>query len=209
VVKSQELWRSIHTERAHLIDSWIGLTSEQWSAPSLCSGWSIQDVAGHLVGGAEQTPVNFFVELAQAGFSFNTFTDRAAKRIGATGPTELVRRLQARTTTTNHPPGPPSAMLGEIIVHGADIRRPLGLRYDYPPAALVEVANAWKNLNLIMGTKRRIAGVKLRANDVEWTHGDGPEVDGPMIAIVLAMAGRKDAHRDLSGEGLATLAGRS
>jgi hypothetical protein len=100
-------------------------------------------------------------------------------------------------------------MLGEIIVHGADIRRPLGLRYDYPPAALVEVANAWKNLNLIMGTKRRIAGVKLRANDVEWTHGDGPEVDGPMIAIVLAMAGRKDAHRDLSGEGLATLAGRS
>jgi uncharacterized protein (TIGR03083 family) len=208
-VKSQELWRSIHTERAHLIDSWIGLTSEQWSAPSLCGGWSIQDVAGHLVGGAEQTPANFFIELAQAGFSFDTFTDRGAKRIGAAGPTELVRRLQARTTTTNHPPGPTSAMLGEIIVHGADIRRPLGLRYDYPAAALVEVANAWKNLNLIMGTKRRIAGVTLKANDVEWTHGEGPEVVGPMIAIVLAMAGRSDAHRDLSGEGLATLTSRT
>jgi uncharacterized protein (TIGR03083 family) len=208
-VKSQELWRSIHTERAHLIDSWIGLTSEQWSAPSLCEGWSIQDVAGHLVGGAEQTPANFFIELAQAGFSFDTFTDRGAKRIGAAGPTELVRRLQARTTTTNHPPGPTSAMLGEIIVHGADIRRPLGLRYDYPAAALVEVANAWKNLNLIMGTKRRIAGVTLKANDVEWTHGEGPEVVGPMIAIVLAMAGRTDAHRDLSGEGLATLTSRT
>ena len=208
-MKSQELWRSIHTERAHLIDSWIGLTSEQWSAPSLCEGWSIQDVAGHLVGGAEQTPANFFIELAQAGFSFDTFTDRGAKRIGAAGPTELVRRLQARTTTTNHPPGPTSAMLGEIIVHGADIRRPLGLRYDYPAPALVEVANAWKNLNLIMGTKRRIAGVTLKANDVEWTHGEGPEVVGPMIAIVLAMAGRTDAHRDLSGEGLATLTSRT
>jgi uncharacterized protein (TIGR03083 family) len=208
-VKSQELWRSIHTERAHLIDSWIGLTSEQWSAPSLCGGWSIQDVAGHLVGGAEQTPANFFIELAQAGFSFDTFTDRGAKRIGAAGPTELVRRLQARTTTTNHPPGPTSAMLGEIIVHGADIRRPLGLRYDYPAPALVEVANAWKNLNLIMGTKRRIAGVTLKANDVEWTHGEGPEVVGPMIAIVLAMAGRTDAHRDLSGEGLATFTSRT
>ena len=100
-------------------------------------------------------------------------------------------------------------MLGEVVVHGADIRRPLGLDYDYPPAALIEVANGWKNVNVIVGVKRRIAGVKLKANDVEWTHGDGPEVVGPMIAILLAMVGRKDAHRDLSGEGLATLASRS
>jgi uncharacterized protein (TIGR03083 family) len=208
-VKSQELWRNIHIERANLIDSWIGLTSEQWSAPSLCAGWSIQDVAGHLVGGAEQTPANFFIELAQAGFKFDIFTDRGAKRIAATGPTDLVRRLQARTTTTNHPPGPASAMLGEIVVHGADIRRPLGLRYDYPSVALVEVANGWKNMNVIVGVKRRIAGVTLRANDVEWTHGEGPEVAGPLIAILLAMVGRKDAHRDLFGEGLATLASRN
>jgi uncharacterized protein (TIGR03083 family) len=208
-VKSQELWRNIHTERANLIDSWIGLTSEQWSAASLCEGWSIQDVAGHLVGAAEQTPPNFFIELAQARFSFDTFTNRGAKRIASSGPTELVRRLQARTTTTNHPPGPVSAMLGEVLVHGADIRRPLGLRYDYPPAAMVEVANGWKNMNVIVGVKRRIAGVTLKANDVGWTHGQGPEVVGPMIAILLAMVGRKDAHRDLSGEGLATLASRT
>jgi hypothetical protein len=120
-----------------------------------------------------------------------------------------VRRLQARTTTTNHPPGPVSAMLGEVLVHGADIRRPLGLRYDYPSAALVEVANGWKNANVIVGVKRRITGVTLRANDVEWTNGQGPEVVGPMIDILLAMVGRKDAHRDLSGEGLATLASRT
>jgi uncharacterized protein (TIGR03083 family) len=208
-VKSQELWRNIHTERANLIDSWIGLTSEQWSAASLCEGWSIQDVAGHLVGAAEQTPPNFLIELAQAGFSFDTFTNRGAKRIASSGPTELVRRLQARTTTTNHPPGPVSAMLGEVLVHGADIRRPLGLHYDYPSAAMVEVANGWKNMNMIVGAKRRIAGVTLKANDVEWTHGQGPDVVGPMIAILLAMVGRKDAHRDLSGEGLATLASRT
>jgi uncharacterized protein (TIGR03083 family) len=208
-VKSQELWRNIHSERANLIDTWIGFTTEQWSAPSLCEGWTIQDVAGHLVASAEQTPFNFFLELAQAGFSFNTFADRGAKKNAAAGSTDLVRRLQARTTTTNHPPGPTSAMLGEVLVHGADIRRPLRLHYDYPPAALVEVANAWKNSNILIGAKRRIAGVTLRANDVEWTHGDGPEVTGPMIALLLAMTGRKDAHGDLSGEGLATLASRN
>jgi len=166
-------------------------------------------VAGHLIASAEQTPSNFLIEFAQAGFSFDTFADRGAKRLAATGPTELVRRLQARTTTTNHPPGPVSAMLGEVLVHGADIRRPLGLHYDYPLAAVVEVANGWKNVNVIVGVKRRITGVTLRANDVEWTNGQGPEVVGPMMAILLAMAGRKDAHRDLSGEGLATLASRT
>jgi uncharacterized protein (TIGR03083 family) len=208
-VKSQEIWQHIHSERANLIDTWICFTSEQWSSPSLCEGWSIQDVAGHLVASAEQTPGNFFLELAQAGFSFDTFADRGAKKNAAAGATDLVRRLQARTTTTNHPPGPTSAMLGEVLVHGADIRRPLQLHYDYPSAALIEVANAWKNSNIIIGAKRRIAGVTLKANDVEWSNGEGPEVSGPMIAILLAMTGRKEAHRDLSGEGLVILASRN
>jgi uncharacterized protein (TIGR03083 family) len=208
-VKSQELWHHIHTERANLIDTWIGFTSQQWSAPSLCAGWSVQDVAGHVVAGAEQTPVGFFKDLARAGFNFDRFTDRGAKKNGAAGPTELVRRLQARTTTTNHPPGPAAAMLGEILVHGADIRRPLHLHYHYPEAALVEVANRWKNSNLVIGAKRRIEGLKLRATDADWIHGDGPEVSGPLLALVLATAGRKDAHRELSGEGLTMLMGRS
>ncbi|HEV7958479.1 MAG TPA: maleylpyruvate isomerase family mycothiol-dependent enzyme [Acidimicrobiales bacterium] len=208
-MKSTELWHHIHTERANLIDTWIGFTSEQWQFPSLCAGWSVQDVAGHVVAGAEQTPVSFVRSLAQAGFKFDTFTDREAKKNSAAGPTELVRRLQARTTTTNHPPGPADAMLGEIVVHGADIRRPLHVNYRYPEAALVHVADNWKNANLIIGAKRRIAGVKLTATDASWTHGDGPEVAGPMIALVLAMAGREDAQRDLSGEGVATLASRN
>jgi uncharacterized protein (TIGR03083 family) len=208
-VKSQEIWHHIHTERANLIDAWIGFTTDQWSAPSLCEGWTIRDVAGHLVASAEQTPGNFFLELAQAGFSFNTFADRGAKKNAGAGSTELVRRLQARTTTTNHPPGPTSAMLGEVLVHGADIRRPLRVHYDYPSAAVVEVADAWKNSNILIGAKRRIARVTLKANDVDWTHGEGPEVTGPMIALLLAMTGRKESHSDLSGEGLAVLASRS
>jgi hypothetical protein len=73
----------------------------------------------------------------------------------------------------------------------------------------VEVADAWKNSNILIGAKRRIAGVTLKANDVDWTHGEGPEVTGPMIALLLAMTGRKESHSDLSGEGLAVLASRS
>jgi hypothetical protein len=100
------------------------------------------------------------------------------------------------------------AMLGEIVVHGEDIRRPLGLAHQSPEAALVAVADSWKSSNLLIGTKRRIAGLRLRATDVDWAHGDGPEVSGPMVSVVPAMTGRKGAHADLAGEGLATLARR-
>jgi hypothetical protein len=72
----------------------------------------------------------------------------------------------------------------------------------------VAVADSWKNSNLLIGAKRRIAGLRLRATDSSWAHGDGPEVSGPLISLILAMTGRKGAHPDLTGDGLTTLADR-
>jgi uncharacterized protein (TIGR03083 family) len=207
-MKPGETWKHIHSERAQMADTWTGLSAPQWAAPSWCQGWSVQDTAGHIVAAAEQTPANFYKELASAGLKFNVFTDRGARRLAAVGPDELVRRLRARTTTTNHPPAPVMAMLGEIVVHGADIRRPLGLKHQPPEAALMAVADSWKNSNLLIGSKRRIAGLRLQATDAEWAHGDGPEVSGPLLSLVLAMTGRKAVHPDLSGDGVAELGRR-
>ena len=207
-MKPGETWKHIHSERAQMADTWTGLSAPQWAAPSWCQGWSVQDTAGHIVAAAEQTPVNFYKEMTAAGFKFNVFTDRGARRVGSAGPDELVRRLRARTTTTNHPPAPVMAMLGEIVVHGEDIRRPLGLKHQPPEAALMAVADSWKNSNLLIGSKRRIAGLRLQATDAEWAHGDGPEVSGPLLSLILAMTGRKAVHPDLSGDGVAELGRR-
>ena len=207
-MKAGETWKHIHSERAQMADTWTGLSVSQWAAPSWCQGWSVQDTAGHIVAAAEQTPVNFYKEMTAAGFKFNVFTDRGARRVGSAGPDQLVRRLRARTTTTNHPPAPVMAMLGEIVVHGEDIRRPLGLKHQPPQAALVAVADSWKNSNLLIGSKRRIAGLRLQATDAEWAHGDGPEVSGPLLSLILAMTGRKAVHPDLSGDGVAELGRR-
>jgi uncharacterized protein (TIGR03083 family) len=147
--------------------------------------------------------------LISAGFKFDVFTQRGATRLAKVSPEELIRRLRARTTTTNHPPAPVMAMLGEIVVHGDDIRRPLGLVHHSPEAALVAVADSWKNSNLLIASKRRISGLQLRATDVEWVHGSGPTVSGPLQSLVLAMTGRKESHQDLSGEGLTALASRA
>jgi hypothetical protein len=61
-----------------------------------------------------------------------------------------------------------------------------------------------KGSNLLIGTKRRIAGLSLRATDADWRHGTGPEVSGPMLALLMDMTGRKAATGDLTGDGVAT-----
>jgi hypothetical protein len=53
---------------------------------------------------------------------------------------------------------------------------------------------------LIVGAKTRIAGLSLKATDTDWSHGDGPEVAGPILSLVLSMTGRGVALTDLAGE---------
>jgi hypothetical protein len=71
------------------------------------------------------------------------------------------------------------------------------------------VADFYKGSNLLIGSKRRIEGLTLRATDAGWTTGTGPEVSGPVLSLVMAMTGRKVADDDLAGEGVATLRSRS
>jgi len=202
-------WALIHAERAAMADTWEELTAEQWATTSWCTGWSVHVAAGHILAGAEQTIPNFYKQFVQAGFRFNVFAERAAHRLADLSPADMVRRLRARTATTNHPPAPVVVMLGEIVVHGADIRRPLGLDHTVDEAALVAVADNYVKTNVLIGSKRRIAGLRLVATDAGWSHGDGPEVLGPLSSLVLAMSGRTGAVDDLSGDGVTILVSRS
>jgi hypothetical protein len=72
----------------------------------------------------------------------------------------------------------------------------------------VQVANFYTNSNLLIGAKTRITGLQLSATDADWSTGDGPEVAGPIVSLVMAMTGRTAAPEDLAGEGLVTLRAR-
>ena len=89
-MKSEEIWKYIHSERGQLAETWAELTPRQWAAASWCEGWSCRTPPAHS-GRRRQTPANFFKEMTSAGFKFNVFADRAAKRLAAIGPDELVR----------------------------------------------------------------------------------------------------------------------
>jgi uncharacterized protein (TIGR03083 family) len=202
-------WPLIHGEREALADDLATLTGEQWATASLCPGWSVRDVLGHVIATAKMTPGAFFPGLARAGFRFNDMSDNFIAAEATAVPADGLAELRRHLTDTTHPPGPAEAMLGEAVVHGEDIRRPLGIKRAYPPETVTRSADFFRRSNLLIGSKRRIAGLRLRADDLEWAAGDGSEVTGPALSLLMAMTGRAAALDDLSGAGVATLRSRT
>jgi uncharacterized protein (TIGR03083 family) len=204
-----DTWQMIGKERASLAAALGALPDADWTKPSLCAGWSVREVVGHMIATASMTPPRFIAKLAGSGFSFQKLTRTDIQRV-TTGRTngELVDALRARIEARTAPPGPAASWLGETIVHGEDVFRALDGYRAHQVEHVVAVADFYKNSNLLIGAKNRIDGVTLRATDVEWRHGSGPEVNGPAIALVMAMTGRKAALDDLTGEGVALLRAR-
>lgn len=201
-------WAMIHAERKALAATIEELTTEQWDSPSLCAGWTVGLLAAHVLAGAEQTPGRFLGGMVTTGFRFNALMERDARSRAQLSRQQIVDRLRQRTTTTNHPPAPVMAMLGEVVVHGEDIRRPAGL----PGTVADDAANAclqmYTKASFPVGGKKRIGGLRLVATDTGWSYGAGAEVSGPALSLLLAMTGRPAGLDDLSGDGAAELGQR-
>jgi uncharacterized protein (TIGR03083 family) len=199
------IWPTIHAERDSLTDDLTGLTAEQWQTPSLCSGWSVHDVYAHLLSAAKMTPPRFFARFAAAGFNFDKFAAKQVAVEGAGGPDATMAAFRAARSRTSAPPGPKDTWLGEAIVHGEDIRRPLGIKHSYPMADVTRTLAFYAKSNAIIGGKSRITGLTMKAADTDFAVGSGPVVEGPALALVLAATGRPSALAELSGPGLDTL----
>jgi uncharacterized protein (TIGR03083 family) len=201
-------WAMIHAERKALAATIEELTTEQWDSPSLCAGWTVGFLGAHVLAGAEQTPGRFLGGMVTTGFRFNALMEREARSRAQLSRQQIADRLRQRTTTTNHPPAPVLAMLGEVVVHGEDIRRPVGL----PGTVADDAANAclqmYTKASFPVGGKKRIGGLRLVATDTGWSYGAGPEVSGPALSLLLAMTGRPTGLDDLSGDGAAELGQR-
>ena len=202
---SNPTWELIHVERQQLLDDLQPVTDQQWHTVSLCPDWDVHQVLAHLVALTKQTPPKFVGRFVASGFRFDKMVAKDVAREGAGTPAQTLAELAAHVGDTSAPPGPVDSWIGEVVVHGADIRRPLGIAYSPPVATTRQVADFYKNSNLLIGAKARIVGVRLVATDTDWTHGAGPDVSGPMLSLVQAMTGRAVALEDLAGSGVSTL----
>ncbi|GAA3551776.1 maleylpyruvate isomerase family mycothiol-dependent enzyme [Nonomuraea rosea] len=199
------LWPLVHAERAALAADLDKLTDEQWATPSLCAGLTVREVLAHLTAGASLNAVRWLAGVIRCRFDFDRqVAMRLSEQLGAT-PAETLGGFQRVVTSTTKPPLPVVAMLGETIVHGEDIRRPLGLRRAYPIETITRVAAYYSGSDQVVLAKGRIAGLRLAANDGPFAAGSGPLVTGATTALTMAMTGRAAYCDDLEGDGVATL----
>ncbi|WP_336711163.1 maleylpyruvate isomerase family mycothiol-dependent enzyme [Arthrobacter sp. USHLN218] len=203
------LWPLIHAERNALYRDLADLPDGRWATPSLCSGLSVREVLAHLTAAASLNPVRWMAGVIRCRFDFDRqVAMRLAEHLGAT-PAETLARFRSVLASTVSPPLPRIAMLGETIVHGEDIRRPLGLRHPYPPEVLTKVAAYYQQSDMVVVAKSRVAGLRLAATDGPFAAGTGPRVEGPTLALIMATTGRSAYLDDLNGDGVALLRERS
>lgn len=205
-----DVWPAVHAERAALIDDLATLSPQQWDTPSLAAGWTVHDVAAHLVDNARTTPWRLLTVMARARFDFDRQNAQgvAAQR-GAT-PAVTLTRLREVARRTSGPPTRLAALesrLVEEIAHGEDIRRPLGLTRAYPAAALDgAIRYQGATPEAIGGAKALASRVTLVADDTGLRLGQGPQIQGPALAILMLLTGRRHALDELRGPGLDLLA---
>ena len=164
--------------------------------------------AAHMVETHLMTPPRFAGRFAASGFRFNTFAANGVALHATQTPASLLAQFRETAPRTTAPPGPKVTWLAEAVIHGEDIARPTGRSVAISPVTLATVADFVRGSTPLLHGKQRSAGLRLRATDIDWTTGDGPEVSGPAASLILAMTGRKPALSDLTGDGVETLRSR-
>lgn len=183
------------------------LDDQQWQELSLCDQWTVHDVVAHLVDTARTTRLSFLTELARSRFDFDRQNARGVQRERGDGPQETLQRLRHVAPRMTTPPAPLDTRLVEEVVHGEDIRRPLGLTRRYPPEAVLRALRVQARLSRSFGGAKELVGqIRLTAVDADLSIGQGPEATGTALALLLAVCGRRVALDELNGPGVTVVA---
>lgn len=205
-----DTFEEVAEERRALADLLSGLTAEQRATPSLCVGWTVHDVAAHLIVCLEVGLPKFMLAMIASGGSFDRANRRLTSKQAKQPVEEIVDILRRKAESRFTPPGAgPEAPLNDLLVHGLDIRWPLGIARQIP------ADRAQKALTFLtspaadgLAPKGALAGLRFEAEDVDWSHGSGPIVRGSAEALLLALTGRAAALQHLKGDGVLTLSSR-
>ncbi len=190
---------------ADLLES---LPEAEWAKPSLCSGWTVRDVAAHLTLAPRTSVPRTVVELVRARGSFNRMVDRTARQHAARPVDQLITELRIVGSRRLTPGQKLADALMDVLVHGQDIAVPLGRHRQMPPeAAQASAKHLWR-IGFPFHARKKLHGFRLSATDVDWAAGAGTQIRGPVDAILPLLAGRTATLPRLTGEGAAHLAER-
>lgn len=129
-----DTWKLVAEERRRLADDLENLTDEQWAAQSNCDKWNVKQASAHIIMPlVTSTPRFLFTMLKNRRNLDNTILELTARVDGANSREEIIAALRAQADNQWKPPGRgPEIPLTEIVVHGQDIRRALGIDHNIP-----------------------------------------------------------------------------
>lgn len=192
-------------ERRDLADFLETLTPAQWEVPSLCEGWTVRQVVAHAISYDELNLGGLVGRFARGGLRLGRVNDLGIADYAGKGTDELIALLRAHAV----PRGLTARFGGAValtdgLIHQQDIRRPLGLPREVPGDRL-RVILPFAMWAPVLPARRLTRGLRLAASDIGWSTGQGPEVTGAGEALLMAIAGRRDAVADLAGAGAGVL----
>jgi uncharacterized protein (TIGR03083 family) len=210
---THEYRRLAHDELVDFAAMLHTLTDDQWDHPSLCAGWNVRHVVGHICLGSTISPWSLPLRTARFGFRVGTAANALSFAYGEDHtPAELVAAFDR---LVGHPgkPGlgaiiPDHEYFVDKVIHRCDMARPLALAHPIPAERLVATLDALPRIGGFLKSAPNARSLSLVATDVGHRVGTGPEVVGPAEALILAVSGRPDGLGELSGDGLPTLKAR-
>ena len=202
-----DVWRAIDDQRRRLVDLLEDLSDREWEHPSLCQGWTVRQVAAHVAlqnTTVSDLPRGVLEMIRRRGM--NGAIQAVACR-HAVNPTEqIITEIRDRIGVWRPLPTVTyreSAI--DYLVHAQDIAIPLGRHVAMPvDAAVIAAERVWASSRMFHARKR-FAGYRFIATDTEWAAGSGPEVTGPISALLLLLTGRSAGLTSLSGSGAEAL----
>ena len=201
------IWQIVHSERRRLAADLSDLRDEQWRLPSLCPGWDVHDVLAHLVDTARTSRVSFVRDLLTARMDFDRANENGIAREKRQHPRATLSAFTEITDLTQTPQANLATRVVEAIVHGEDIRRPLGIAGSYPERAVVQALTFQLCTAVSFGGGReRALGLRLIDRKTGATWGQGDTVEADPIDLLLAVSGRRVVRESLEGSGASRLA---
>lgn len=212
-MNEDEVWAAIDTQRLRTVDMLESLSAGEWAHASLCDGWTVRDVAAHLT--LQQISLGDGLRIALRHPGSINHMNRENSRARAGLPTErLIADIRGMVGSRRHNFGLTELeTLIDIVVHGQDIAIPLSRELEVDPqAAAAAATRVWSDHLTRRGRwKMRVfrsvpyEGYRLTATDTEWSVGEGPEIRGPILSILMLLTGRLVCLPQLTGEGAIAL----
>lgn len=192
----------IAAERTELADVLDALPAARWDAPTLCAGWRVREVVAHMTMPFRYSADRFMAELGRDGWNFDQMADRCARADAAeVSAAELAAVLRSNAAYDWQPPG--GGLVGALthdVIHGLDLELPLGIGRRVPPERLLVVLDNAAKLSTLGHFGVDLEGVRLQADDMDWSLGSGVPMTGAAHCLALVLCGRKLPDGHLRGE---------